>query len=119
MTQKFWMIAIGAAAILAGTTLAPPPAAAAAKKRVASVTSQQVVTTRPRARVTVQRRSYLDPGNYIIPGEDRSRDYANPPGYSPLSVIENTPFYHRSPLPGPYDLPGRDNPYPWNWCPGC
>ena len=43
-------------------------------------------------------------------------DYAIPPGYSPTAVIENTAAYRRSPLPGPFDLPSRNNPWPWNWC---
>jgi len=74
----------------------------------------------PRARITVQPRSYLDPGRHIIPGSQREfTDYAFPPGYSPTAVIENRAGVHRSTLPGPFDLPGRDNPYPWNWCVGC
>ena len=42
-------------------------------------------------------------------------DYAIPPGYSPTAVIDNTAFSHRSPLLGAFDLPGRNNPYPWGW----
>jgi len=34
-------------------------------------------------------------------------------------VIDNTAFSRREPLPGAFDLPGRQNPYPWNWCVGC
>lgn len=73
----------------------------------------------PRARVTVQRRSFLDAGTYVVPGDRKFTDYAIPPGYSPTSVIENRAGVYRSPLPGPFDLPGRDNPWPWNYCVGC
>jgi hypothetical protein len=54
-----------------------------------------------------------------LPGEEKTTDYAVPPGYSPIGVIDNTAFAHRSPLPGPFDLPSRRNPWPWNWCVGC
>lgn len=73
----------------------------------------------PRTRVTVQRRSFLDAGTHVIPGDRKFTDYANPPGYSPTSVIENRAGVYRGTLPGPFDLPGRDNPWPWNYCVGC
>ena len=70
---------------------------------------------RARTRVTVRPRSFLDGGTEVFPGERKFTDYAFPPGYSPMSVIENTAGYHRSPLPGPFDLPGPNNPWPWGW----
>jgi hypothetical protein len=75
----------------------------------------------PRARITVTRRTYLDAGTYVIPGDRKFTDYAIPPGYSPTAVIDNRAgvYIDQSPLPGPFTLPGRDNPYPWNWCVGC
>ena len=75
----------------------------------------------PRSRITVTRRTYLDAGTYVIPGDRKFTDYAVPPGYSPTSVIDNRGgvYIDQSPLPGPFTLPGRDNPYPWNWCVGC
>ena len=59
--------------------------------------------------------SFLDPGTESLPGESHQQDYAVPVGYSPLNVIANTPAYHRSPLPGPFDLPSQRNPWPWGW----
>jgi hypothetical protein len=109
----FCAVVIGLAACVA------TPSEAAQKKRVVTQTKQRVVTTRPRARIIVRQRSFLDGGTEVLPGERKFTDYAIPPGYSPMSVIEHTPAYHRSPLPGPFDLPGRDNPWPWNWCNGC
>ena len=43
----------------------------------------------PRARITVTRRSFLDAGTHVIPGDRKFTDYAIPPGYSPTSVIDN------------------------------
>jgi hypothetical protein len=104
------------AAVIAVMAFAATPAEAAQKKRVVTTTKQRVVvTTRPRARVIVRNRSFLDPGTESLPGTEKYTDYAIPPGYSPMGVVANTPFYHRGPLPGPFDLPGRDNPWPWGW----
>ncbi len=119
--------AIFCAAALALSSLAAAPAEAqtpkkSAAKKVAAKKYGPVpisMAPPPRARITVTRRTYLDAGTYVIPGDRKFTDYAIPPGYSPFGVIENTAFAHRSPLPGPFDLPGRDNPYPWNWCVGC
>jgi len=107
------------AAVIALTAFAASPSEAAQKKRVVTQTKQRVITSRPRTRVIVRNRSFLDAGTEVLPGERKFTDYAIPPGYSPTAVIENTAAYRRSPLPGPFDLPGRDNPWPWNWCNGC
>jgi len=47
---------------------------------------------RPRARITVEPRSYLDAGTEVLPGERKFTDYAFPAGsYSmPLSVVQST-----------------------------
>ena len=107
------------AALIAAMAAVPTPADAASKKRVVTRSTTVVATNRARTRITVQRRSFLDPGTMVLPGTDHSTDYVNPPGWSPMSVIENTAFYHRSPVPGPFELPSRANPWIWNSCPGC
>jgi hypothetical protein len=95
------------------------PAQAAPKKRVYYNGDRTVMVTRDengrtRTRIIVQRRSFLDPGPELLPGERKFTDYIYPPGYSPTAVIDRTMGGGiRSPLPGPWDLPGRDNPYPW------
>jgi hypothetical protein len=110
-----------AAAALAFAAL---PADAAPKKRtqaasqndvnVSSQSRRRARQTRPRTRITVRPRSFLDPGTDVLPGERKYLDYAIPPNsYSGLSVLDNTAFYHRSPLPGPFDLPGKNNPMQW------
>jgi hypothetical protein len=119
MHLKFCVAGLCAAAI-GLAALAAVPAEAAQKKRTA-VSKKAVVkkAPKPRARITVRRRSFLDAGTHVLPGDRKFTDYAIPPGYSPTSVIENRAGFHRSPLPGPFDLPSRQNPYPWNWCVGC
>jgi hypothetical protein len=117
MRMKFCVVGLSAAAI-ALATLAATPAEAAQKKRTAA-TKKAAVSKAPKARITVRRRSFLDAGTHVLPGDRKFTDYALPPGYSPTAVIDNRSGFHRSPLPGPFDLPSRQNPYPWNWCLGC
>ena len=64
-------------AVMAVTAIAVAPVDAATKKK------QQVYTTaptapvnRPRARVTVAPRSFLDAGTEVLPGERKFTDYA-------------------------------------------
>ena len=74
----------------------------------------------PRARITVTRRSFLDAGTDVIPGDRKFTDYAIPPSYSPGSVIDNRGgMYIDQRAAGTVHLPGRDNPWPWNCCVGC
>jgi hypothetical protein len=88
-------------------------------KRSADVSSQsrtrQVRHARARTRITVQPRSYLDGGTEVLPGDRKFTDYVYRPGYSPMQVVSgagaNAGFQNPSwPLPGPFDLPGRNNP---------
>ena len=70
----------------------------------------------PHTRIYVSKRSWLDGGTEVLPGERKFTDYAFPPTYTPLGVVTNTGGrvgWHQSPLPGPFDLPGRNNPYGW------
>ncbi len=120
MKMKLGVAGLCAAAI-ALAALAATPVDAAEKQKKAAVKKQAVVKSPPRARITVQRRSFLDAGTEVIPGDRKFTDYAIPPGFSPTAVVD-----HRAggrigggALPGPFDLPGRQNPYPWNWCVGC
>jgi hypothetical protein len=118
MRMKHCVAGLCAAAI-ALMTFNATPADAAQKKKKAAANRTVVMKTAPRSRIVVQRRSFLDAGTHVLPGDRKFTDYALPPGHSPTSVIENRAGSWRSPLPGPYDLPGRDNPYPWHWCVGC
>jgi hypothetical protein len=127
MTKTY--AAIFCAAALALSSVAVTPAEAqtpkkSAAKKVAAKKYGPVPTSMappPRARITVTRRSYLDAGTHVIPGDRKFTDYALPPAYYPASVADNRAgmYIDQSPLPGPFTLPGRDNPWPWNWCVGC
>jgi hypothetical protein len=95
-----------AAAVIAMAAFAGPPAAAAQKKKSASKQTEQVASNRARTRVTVQRRSYLDAGTQVLPGERKFLDYAFPPYYSPLQVLGPGQDFRRRPLLDPWDFPG-------------
>lgn len=127
MTTKTYAAIFCAAAIALSCVSVVPAEAQAPKKSAAKKAAKKYgpvptsMAPPPRARITVTRRSYLDAGTYVTPGDRKFTDYAIPPGYSPTSVIDNRGgvYIDQSPLPGPFTLPGRDNPYPWNWCVGC
>src|ERR1700746_3066627 len=78
-------------AVLAATVIDVPPVEAQTKKQVYTAQPDRPVN-RPRARVTVAPRSFLDAGTEVLPGERKLTDYALPAGsYSmPLSVGPST-----------------------------
>ena len=45
---------------------------------------------RPRTRLTVHKRSYLDAGTEVLPGERKFNDYALPRGY--LAISPRDPY---------------------------
>jgi hypothetical protein len=63
--------------------------------------------TKKRARIVVQKRSYLDAGTEVLPGDRKFTDYAFPvyPQY-PAGSSFYPPPNGRSPLPDPFWLPG-------------
>jgi hypothetical protein len=96
-----------AAAAVAVTLIASP--ADAQQRRRATVEKQRVVvvpSTRPRTRIVVRGRSYLDAGTEVLPGERKFTDYVIPPGYSALQNVDVFGGFRRQPLPDPFDLPG-------------
>jgi hypothetical protein len=95
---------------------APPATAKAKKEQNATTTARVASANRPRSRIVVVPRSFLDAGTEVLPGERKFTDYAFPPTHNPLDVVQNTGGrvgWHRSPLPGPFDLPSRNNPFGW------
>ena len=101
------------AALIAATALAVPPVEAQtqAKKKQYYVdpAGRVVPANRPRARVVVAPRSFLDAGTEVLPGERKFTDYAYPPTYTPLGVVPNTGGkvgWDRSPFMQPFQLPG-------------
>lgn len=89
------------------------------KKRIVTRDGYTVIvsrdeTGRTRTKVVVQRRSYLDGGTEVAPGERKFSDYYNGPNAQiSFGTIDNTPGSHRHPLAGPFDLPGKNNPVQW------
>ena len=67
---------------------------------------------RTRTRIIIQKRSYLDPGTETFPGERGDRDYAVLPNHRASGILDNTTFGgHTTPLPGPWTLPSKNNPW--------
>ena len=118
------MILRGFVAVLAVsaavTLLAAPADAQTKKKRVVLRNADHTVSVsrdedgRTRTRIIVQRRSYLDAGTNVMPGERKYTDYVFGPTYSATSAIDKTPFGIDSQIrPGPFDLPSSRNPMQW------
>ena len=61
----------------------------------------------PRTRIFVSKRSWLDAGTEVLPGERKYTDYAIPPGYTQTTIDQLTGRpWTRQPLIDPWDLPG-------------
>ena len=72
-----------------------------------ATTKQGAAKARPKTRVTVPPRSFLDAGTEVLPGERKFNDYAFPPGYSVLdSSLGPGRDFRRQPLNNPWDIPG-------------
>ncbi len=92
-------IALAASIVGAGTVAAVSPAEAQGQKRT---------------KITITKRSYLDPGNVVKPGSRPYLNYALPPDYFYPNYLGSAagpgPITGlRWPLPGPFDLP--DSPF--------
>lgn len=112
--------ALCASAIAIAAFAAPTADAATNQKKRVVATKKVAAKGPPRARITVPARSFLDPGREVLPGsQSYFTDYAFPPGHSPTSVLDNRAGGNRGSLPGPFDLPGRNNPWPWHYCSNC
>jgi len=86
-------------------TSAPPSAAVPAhKERSVTRTKRVVAAKRPRSRVVVAPRSFLDAGREVPPRERKPPVYAFSPLHTPLDVVTNTGGrvgWDNLPLPGP------------------
>ena len=98
--------------------LALPADAAPKKKRVVVDARGHTVFTsrdedgRTRTRIIIQKRSYLDPGTEVLPGDEHNHDYAILPNHRASGVLDNTAFgNNNSALPGAFSLPGKNNPF--------
>lgn len=112
MTLK--MLAAGAAAAFAAVALFGATAADAQTQRkkgprpvlVRAAGPNVQYQQGPRTRIYVTKRSWLDAGTEVLPGERKFSDYAFPPGYcASCNALSRSPV--RSPLSDtPYDLGG-------------
>ena len=85
--------------------LAQTPSQPANAENQQTTPTRQARGARPRARIVVVRRSFLDAGTQVLPGDRKFLDYAHPPTYQPYNVITNIGGrvgWHNSPLPGPF-----------------
>ena len=106
-------------AVIAATGLAVTSADAAPTKRRATVAysgngPNYSYQSGPRTRVYVSKRSWLDGGTEVLPGDRKFSDYAFPPGVSFASQNNNRPL-DRQPLSPASDLGGfaQRIPLPW------
>ena len=68
----------------------------------------------PRTRIFVTKRSWLDAGTEVLPGDRKFQDYAFPPGRSFGNGNINQPL-DRQPLNPDYDLGGYPQRFPLYW----
>jgi hypothetical protein len=85
---------------------------ATAKRKPAAPPAQVAVASRPPARVTVRRRSYLDPGTETRTQAEHYQDYAFPPGDRTFTADPHNPAMNwtRMPFPSCFDLAGFCQP---------
>ena len=91
------------AAIIAVTGLGVPEVEAQPRKPSVTTTTRAAPSSRPRARVTVAPRSFLDAGTEVLPGERKFMDYALPPGYQHQTQQLHM-CWRKGVSPGPYQL---------------
>ena len=111
----FWKFcAILAAGAVMATTLAQPADAASRKRVKVARTGAPTVfvsrdeTGRTRTRIIVTKRSFLDGGTEVLPGQRKFTDYVNPPNYRPVDILGPGKGYERQPLNGWFDYGYRN-----------
>lgn len=109
---KLATLALATAAVMA-FGLPASDANAAPKKPRAERSSPTSYSYRsgPRTRVYISRRSWLDAGTEVLPGERKFTDYAYPPGYNYGHTIDRV-YQARQPLSPPEDLGGYPERFP-------
>jgi len=103
-----------AAGALAGVVVGVPAADAKEQKRVVDARSSYnygpggpnvSYQQGPRTRVYITKRSFLDGGTEVLPGDRKFSDYAFPPGPSFARSVNNRSL-DRQPMNPPYDMGG-------------
>ena len=70
---------------------------------------------RTRTKVLVQKRSYLDGGTEVMPGDVSGASlYYLTPLQRPMNALGHNDITNPAgPIPDPWYLPGKNNPWPW------
>lgn len=100
------MAGLATAALVAVTFAATP--ADAAKRKYKSYSRAYVSTSYrsgPRTRIYISKRSWLDAGTEVLPGERKFTDYAFPLSGSVSDQLDARGGFRRQSLPDPWDLP--------------
>lgn len=100
--------AMTAAALVAGALFAASATEASAQngRVVSNSRTGYSYMAGPRTRVYVSRRSWLDAGTEVSPGDRKFQDYVFPPGWNLADHNDPRGGFRRQPLPDPWDLPG-------------
>ena len=116
MRLKFVATAIVAAAAFS-LLAAPVDAAAKKKQRMIASNGHTVFVSRDedgrtRTRIIIQKRSYLDPGTETFPARPPFITTRGRPTIAPTACsTTRRSAATRPPLPGPFTLPGKNNPW--------
>lgn len=115
--MRFFVILAGLAATAALALLSSAPTAQAQSRGYQRGDSTAFYyideNGRRRTRIILQKRSFLDAGTEVLPGERKFTDYAIPPGYSAIeTVLGPNKGYDRQPFNGPFDVPNNPR-YSW------
>ena len=115
MRLKAYAAGLGAAVIAVAAFAVDPAEAQTTKKRYVTAQPSRVATAgRPKARITVAPRSFLDAGTEVLPGERKFTDYAFPPavGYPSFARENLNRPIDRQPLSPPADVGGYPQNFP-------
>lgn len=117
MTRTNVLVAALATVTMAAVGFGASAANAAPKKKQTVVSSRDgrgvnySYRSGPRTRVFISRRSWLDGGTEVLPGDRKFTDYALPPGYIYGRTIDRTNM-GRNPLSNNFDLGGYPTAFP-------
>jgi hypothetical protein len=116
-------IVVAVVALLAASSVAEaqqqPRPRRAQQGYVVAAPSGTVVTTRDetgrtRTRIIVQKRSYLDGGTEVMPGDNVNSHRSSFMSHRPSAITANTAFDRQDWWNEPFFLSGKNNPYPWS-----
>ncbi len=108
--SAMWLAAGAVVAMSCAMALATPASADTKKQRYDNG-GPNTVYQQGRTRIYVSKRSWLDGGTEVLPGDRKFLDYAYPPGAS-FGVTNNNHPTERQPLDPASDLGGEPTRFP-------